>query len=92
MLNGNAVTQKMWILYVQMQLDEEDPLWKERNRRHRKWGTFDEIRSFVRAAPSVRHDVLNMLDDAEKALATSTPNSTSTGAGTAVPSGYIHSE
>lgn len=78
--SGNAVTQKMWILYVTTELDCEDPLWKERKRRQRKWGTFDEIRDFVRGAPTVRQDVLNMLDDAEKVLA---PPSTRTSAASA---------
>lgn len=66
--NGREAIQKMWILYVDNVLSCDDPLWKERKRRERRWLTFDEARTLVKNAPKRRPEIVTYLNIAEKAL------------------------
>lgn len=73
--NGRSAVQKMWILYVDNILNDDNPLWKERKRRERKWLTFEEARLLVKNAPKDRPEIITYLNIAEKALQEDTDES-----------------
>lgn len=67
---ANNQKQKMWLLHVTVEHDNESKLWKERNKRLRGWYTFDEARAVLTDVPDEmqRPELLEMLEKASLVL------------------------